>query len=83
MAVRRKPRNVEDFIKQGGSSPKPVSDAPEGQAGPGFKNVRLRMREDLLEAVDQAVERRRSGIARHAWILEAIVEKLDREGGGG
>lgn len=83
MAVRRKPRNVENFIEQGGSSPKLAPAAPEGEAGPDFRNVRLRMCEDLLAAVDQAVERRRSGIARHAWILEAIVEKLDREGGGG
>lgn len=83
MAVRRKPKSVEDFIQQGGSSSLQDLASPSGEDSQPFRNVRLRIRDDLLEAVDRAVERRRSGIARHAWIMEAIVEKLDREGGEG
>lgn len=48
--------------------------------------VVLRLPEHLLAALDEAVKTRSVKIPRHTWLLEAVVEKLDRErkiiGGG-
>jgi len=83
MALSRKPKtqseqptNVEDFIRGGGEET-PPADAKVGKGQ--FANVRLRIPTDILDEVDEAVRGRRSGMARHAWIMEAIVEKLERD----
>jgi hypothetical protein len=39
----------------------------------------LRVPEDILAEVDLAVSHRRPAMSRHQWILEALLEKLDRE----
>lgn len=44
-----------------------------------LKVVSLKIREDLFERMDRAVEER-IGLTRNAWILEAIQEKLKRDG---
>lgn len=41
--------------------------------------IRLRIESEMLKNVDEAVSRR-VGITRTGWILEAIHEKLQREG---
>ncbi len=41
--------------------------------------VVLRIPAELIRRVDQAVRARRVRIPRHTWLLEAVVEKLDRE----
>lgn len=74
MAVRRKPQNVEQFIEQGGGVPRD-SDSREDKEQD-FRNVRLRIPLDILEDIDTAIARRRSGISRHTWIMEAILAKL-------
>ncbi len=74
MPVSRKPRSVEEFIGSAGTPPeKPVESKKIASA----KVVTLRVPEDVLASVDVAVKQRRSGISRHAWIMEAIVEKLE------
>ena len=45
--------------------------------------VVIRMPEPLLRALDGAVARRAVRIPRHTWLLEAIAEKLGREGSHG
>ena len=81
MAVKRKPTKVEQFIQDGGSD----SQAMTAQAVPDVsmvKGLKLRLPLDLLIQVDAVVARRRPSPSRHQWILEAIYEKLDREGDG-
>ena len=43
--------------------------------------VSLRIPRELAERVDQSVRSRPVKIPRHTWLLEAVVEKLDRERG--
>lgn len=88
MVVRRKPKaaNVEEFIQEGGAAPQVVESqtAPEGQAKEEGKVQSLKMRipVDLLAQIDTAVASRRPAPSRHQWILEAIYEKVEREGTG-
>ncbi len=84
MAVTRKPAkkpappavDVEALILKGGS----VAGEAEA-AGQTSKtaSVVLRIPADLMERVDLAVQARRIKTPRHTWLLEAIMEKLDRE----
>jgi hypothetical protein len=41
--------------------------------------VLLRVPPDLLRRIDQAVESRRIQIPQHTWMLEALLEKLERD----
>ncbi len=43
------------------------------------QTVNLRLPEDILSEIDNSVSSRRIKISRHTWLMEAIVEKLDRE----
>ncbi len=84
MAVTRKPAkkpapqavDVEALILKGGRVAGEAEAA--GQAGKAASVV-LRIPADLMERVDQAVQARRIKTPRHTWLLEAIMEKLDRE----
>jgi hypothetical protein len=53
-------------------------DAPPARAGE--QPVVLRVPLDLLERIDTTVKTRRLKTPRHTWLLEAVVEKLEREG---
>lgn len=43
------------------------------------KYIQLRVSEEFLECIDQALRRRPVPPSRHAWILEAIHEKLRKD----
>jgi hypothetical protein len=76
--ITRKPKNVEDFIQEGGSVPQvatPQSEPDEADV----KGLKLRLTVELLAEVDAAVKQRRPAPSRHQWILEAIYEKLERD----
>ena len=88
MAIARKPkataetatrseREIEVLINKGGS----VAELHEGKGRGAAKttNVVLRLPADMLERVDEAVESRALRIPRHTWLLEAVLEKLERE----
>lgn len=86
MAITRKPAkkpepqavDVEALIRKGGS----VAGEAEagGQDQPGkVASVVLRIPSDVMGRLDQAVQARSIKTPRHTWLLEAIVEKLDRE----
>lgn len=67
---------VNAVINKGGS-------VPAARAHNGAKEqVVLRIPSDILEGIDQAVAGRRVPTPRHTWIIEALVEKLEREGDG-
>lgn len=86
MAVTRKPKiaqaaeprvDVEALIRKGGS----VAGEEEKQPQKDGKtlSVVLRIPSDIMERLTETVNSRRIKIPRHTWLLEAIVEKLDRE----
>jgi hypothetical protein len=86
VAITRKPKpaamtaapavDVDALINKGGSVARET-------ATPATANkpvaMTLRVPGDLMIQVDQAVEVRRVKVPRHTWIIEAIVEKLERE----
>ncbi len=41
--------------------------------------VNLRIEPATLEQINASVQRRRVRTSRHTWIMEAVIEKLDRE----
>jgi hypothetical protein len=83
MAISRKPKqsssaatktvDVDALIKKGGSVA--GKNGQEKSAVP----VILRVPEDILEKVDASVQVRRIKTPRHTWLLEAVLEKLERE----
>jgi hypothetical protein len=83
MAISRKPKrapqttaggiDVEALINKGGSVAKNHGDPSKE------KPVILRVPEDVLERIDATVKARRIKTPRHTWLLEAVLEKLERE----
>lgn len=84
MAISRKPKqssgaaakpvDVDALISKGGS----VAGKNGGQ-GKDAVPVILRLPEDILQKVDASVQARRIKTPRHTWLLEAVLEKLERE----
>ena len=79
MAVTRKPqvvpeREIEALIAKGGSV------ATAAPTPPDVKLVPVRMEATLLARLDQAVQAQPIKIPRNTWVLQAIVEKLTRDG---
>ena len=83
MAIARKPKasidiksaaavDINALIRKGGSV---AGEKEEGKPTP----ILLRLPSEVLSQVDTALKSRRIKTPRHTWILEAIVEKLERE----
>jgi hypothetical protein len=86
MAISRKPKqssgtpekhvDVEALINKGGSVARSNGvQEKENNTVP----VILRMPEDILQKVDASVQARPIKTPRHTWLLEAVLEKLERE----
>ena len=84
MAIVRKPGaslaselQIETLINKGGgvAAARPARSLGERKTS----KVLLRMPDDLLSRVDGAVGARPLPTTRHAWLLEAVFEKLQRE----
>ena len=86
MTLRRKPqseskktpsadeRRIEALIDKGGSV------APDHEGGKGRPQlVQLRLPRDLVQRIDMARKHRIVAPSRHAWLLEALLEKLETE----
>jgi hypothetical protein len=84
MAVTKKPKtkatlknvDVEALIRKGGSVAAEVETADSKAK---VYAVVLRLPADLAQRIDQAVQARRIKMPRHTWLLEAAMEKLERE----
>jgi hypothetical protein len=86
MAISRRPKptlvaaapavDVDALINKGGSVARSVAE-PAAISKPA--PVVLRMPPDVLARIDQAVEARRVKVPRHTWLMEAVIEKLERE----
>jgi predicted HicB family RNase H-like nuclease len=73
--VTRRPSNAEvsQVISRGGSSP----GAPDQEKERIFN---LRVPEEVVNKVDMLRKQRTGKISRNTWILEAIEDKIVREG---
>ena len=82
MAIARKPKRqvqaseaqIAALIDKGGTAGTQTPQAP-----PENLAVALRIPGPLAERLTRALEDNMTRMPRHTWILEAIVEKLDRE----
>jgi hypothetical protein len=76
LVVAKPPVDVDALIIKGGgiarANPEPTVPA---KAAP----VVLRLPPDVLAQIDRAVEARRVKVPRHTWLVEAVIEKLERE----
>lgn len=86
MAISRRPKpslvavapavDVDALINKGGSVARAVAGpAATGKPAP----VVLRLPPDVLTRIDRAVEARRVKVPRHTWLMEAVIEKLERD----
>jgi hypothetical protein len=84
MAITKKPKpratsknvDVDALIRKGGSV------ASEGETTDGkakVSSVVLRLPADVAQRVNLAVKARQIKTPRHTWLLEAVMEKLERE----
>lgn len=89
MTITKKPQLVESplpekdisaLIEKGGSTAKGPSgrERKHPETKPQF--IQLRLERDLLGQIDALIHQRKVKIPRHTWILEALYEKLEREG---
>ncbi len=82
MAVTRRVKtNDRSPLSGGGGRTARSGELEEGRSSASSeeRQVSLRIPAAVLERVDAAVNTRVVRIPRHTWLLEAIVEKLDRE----
>ena len=88
MAITRKPKidvsstpqvDVEALIMKGGS-PTGASTEPPTKPASKATPVILRIPSDLLTRIEEVRGSRPVKIPRHTWLLEAVVEKLQKEG---
>lgn len=87
MAVTRKPKaadaagghtvDVDELINRGGGIARPAEAGSEPSAKAVLVN--LRIPGDVLTRIDRAVAARRVRTPRHTWLMEAVLEKLERE----
>jgi hypothetical protein len=87
MAISRKParqssnpgtdeKKVLEVIERGGSVPGEDENQGEDE---GLHAFTLRMESDLVRQVDEAVKSHRLIRSRNMWIVNAIIEQLERE----
>ena len=88
MPIARKPilkprvseKKINEIIGKGGSVPlEKTSKDSKSKTDQKEQTVNLRLPEDILNEIDESVNSRRIKISRHTWLMEALVEKLDRE----
>lgn len=68
--------DVDALIRKGGSV---AGDTASLEQSDKPTSVILRIPPDVIAKIEKAVSARRLKIPRHTWLLEAVMEKLDRE----
>lgn len=82
MAASRRPKpttqeaEINALTSKGGSAPE---SSQKKEKEKGVTPVIIRIPDDILERVDDAVSARPFKTPRHMWLLEAILEKLKKE----
>jgi hypothetical protein len=74
-SVKRSPRDIEvdSFARRGGSDPAASNDH--------LHMTSIRVPLSALEKIDTLRKKRVGNVSRNTWILEAIEDKIEREGG--
>jgi len=72
-SVKRSPRDidVDSFARSGGSDPTPSSDH--------LHMTSIRVPLSALAKIDELRKKRVGNVSRNTWILEAIVDKIEKE----
>ncbi len=96
MAITAKPQkpstpsvDVEALINKGGSVAAPLASnenavadsAPQSDESE-TKAVLLRIPADILQTVDAQIKDKRPRVPRHTWILEAMLQRIERDSAG-
>ena len=68
-------RHIEALIDKGGS----VAPDYEAEKGTRLQLVQLRLPRSLVQRIDKARQHRIVAPSRHAWLLEALLKKLETE----
>ncbi len=89
MPISRKPKsqetppipvNVEALIAKGGSVAQPIFIGPtEAVSNKETASFTLRVPQDILETLDAHRKKQSYKVPRQQWILEAIMQRLERE----
>jgi hypothetical protein len=74
-SVLRRPQDIDAVINRGGSSAGSQEENEEKE-----RIFNLRVPESLVARVDALRKRRAGKISRNTWILEAIEDRIKREG---
>ena len=76
---------VEALINKGGSVPAAVIDNTPSVKGQkkvlkgGQVPVQLRLSPDILDVIDELIDKRLIPVSRHSWFMNAIVEQIKQE----
>lgn len=84
MSISKKPKtqpqkseaSVQKLIDRGGS---PASSANNKKDKREIIPVSLRLPSELSRRIEAVLQKRAFKLPRHTWILEAVIEKLERE----
>ncbi|AFY71962.1 hypothetical protein Pse7367_3736 (plasmid) [Thalassoporum mexicanum PCC 7367] len=77
MTIKRKPKDVNEFIREGGDVP--AQSSSKEKKSTTETAIKLRLGKDLLDELDEHLASKRVPPSRNKWILQAIVERLDRD----
>lgn len=84
MSISKKPKakkdkselEVQALIQKGGS---PASSAAKNKDKRDIIPVTLRLPSELSNRIEAVLQKRAFKLPRHTWLLEAVIEKLERE----
>lgn len=88
MAIARKPKSSETqakeqsinaLINKGGSVAEDREDGGNKKQT-GDKSILIRIPAEVLKKIDEIVSAKKIKTPRHTWLLEAIFEKLEKDG---
>lgn len=85
MSISKKPKassdhseaKVQALIQKGGSTPR--DDNKDKKQSKEVVPISLRLPREFSERIEAVLDKRSLKIPRHTWLLEAVVEKLERE----
>ena len=85
MSIAKKPKttssqseaDVQALIEKGGSSARKNKKKEKQQRD--VVPISLRLPREFSERIETVLEKRALKIPRHTWLLEAVIEKLERE----
>lgn len=85
MSISKKPTakttkseaEVQALIKKGGSSATPSGEKKKAKKE--IVSVSLRLPSELCNRIEEVLKKRALKTPRHTWLLEAVIEKLEKE----